>query len=98
MIDRKKAKETVESAINPGKSRKSYDVLVIDSKTIEKKWGWVFFYTSQEWVESGNIEFAVIGHAPVFVVKKTGEVIFTGTAYPVEHYITCFEATGNPFG
>ncbi|ALV08185.1 YrhB domain-containing protein [Roseateles depolymerans] len=35
---------------------------VIDSATVEKPWGWVIFYTSKLWQDTGEIQYAVAGN------------------------------------
>lgn len=70
--------------------------IVVESGTIEKEWGWVFFHTSKKFFETKDIKYAVAGNAPFIVLRKNGRVIVTGTAYPIEHYIKRFEETGDP--
>ncbi len=69
------------------------DCLVIPEKTIEKSWGWVFFYQSKAYVETGDFCDMLSGNSPIIVNRITGELSYTGTAYDVEHYINEYEAT-----
>jgi hypothetical protein len=66
--------------------------LIIDEHTIERSWGWVFFYDSQRHWQTGDVRFAVAGNAPYFVRRANGAIFVAGTALPVEHYIERFEA------
>jgi hypothetical protein len=50
------------------------DWAVIDESTIEKPWGWVFFYQARQYVETGDDSFAVYGPGPVIVNARTGEL------------------------
>jgi hypothetical protein len=54
-------------------------------------WGWVFFYTSERYLKTGDFRYAVAGNAPYIVNRHTGEVRVTGTAYSIEHYIDEYE-------
>jgi len=36
------------------------------------------------------------GKAPVIVERSSGRVVITGTAYPIQHYISIYEKCGNP--
>ncbi len=72
--------------------------LVLDDDTIEKSWGWVFFYTSQRWHDTGDIAYAIVGNAPLLVERKSGRLIVTGTAFPIERYLQAYEETGDPHG
>jgi hypothetical protein len=93
MITHEQAKALVEKEINepvssePGQSR----LVILDKHTIEKEWGWVFFYNTQEYAKSGNIMDTLVGNAPYIVNKNTGELIETGTAYDIEEYIKDYE-------
>jgi hypothetical protein len=74
------------------------DWVVVEEATIEKPWGWVFFHTSKLWRETGKIQYAVAGNAPLLVEREGGRIIATGTAHPVEHYVANYERHGNPHG
>jgi len=74
------------------------EIVTVDDATIEREWGWLFFYTSKRWLEKKEFRYALIGNAPIIVEKSTGNLIVTGTAYPAEHYIQNYERTGNPHG
>jgi hypothetical protein len=93
MITHEQAKALVEKEINepvssePGQSR----LVILDKHTIEKEWGWVFFYNTQEYAKSGNIMDTLVGNAPYIVNKNTGELIETGTAYDIEEYVKDYE-------
>jgi len=67
------------------------EMVVVDENTIEKSWGWVFFYESSLYLESKNISDALAGNAPLIVNKDTDEIFETGTAYPLEQYIQEYE-------
>lgn len=57
-------------------------IAIIESETIEKPYGWIFFYNSRRYVESGDLVYAFAGQGPVVVVADTREVIELGSAYP----------------
>ncbi|MBN8228924.1 hypothetical protein JYK02_15550 [Corallococcus macrosporus] len=65
---------------------------MLEERTIEREFGWVFFYSSKRYVETGDPAFAVGGNAPLIVDRVTGDIHVTGSAYPVEHYIALYEA------
>jgi hypothetical protein len=67
------------------------EVRVIDDATIEKYYGWVFFYNSAGYLDTGNPRLALAGNAPIVVMKGSGEVIPLGTARPVEDYLAALE-------
>jgi immunity protein 35 of polymorphic toxin system len=63
------------------------EVVIIGSATIEKSYGWIFFYDSKEFLESGNFSDRLAGNAPIVVAKADGRIHTTGTAYPLQHYL-----------
>jgi hypothetical protein len=67
------------------------DLVVIDESTIERPWGWIFFYDSAAHIRSGSLDDMVAGNAPVLVERESGRLFLTGTAEDTEHYIALFE-------
>ena len=64
------------------------DNWVVYAEAIQKHpFGWVVFYGSRLFMETGSIQYAVAGNAPFIVNRLTGEVVVTGTAQPVDDYV-----------
>jgi hypothetical protein len=96
MLDLAAARSLIQEQIAAEPAPTPDDELVIlDEHTMERDWGWVFFYDSRRYRETGNSRFLVAGNAPFFVRRTDGAVFTAGTAYPVEHYIEDFESGGN---
>src|SRR5258708_1111269 len=53
----------------------------------EYDFGWLFCYSTKEYVDSGDTEHALGGNAPLIVDRADGQIYVTGTAYPLEHYV-----------
>lgn len=94
MTSREQAKALAQRYLGEGGA--CGDTVVLDNCTIERPWGWVFFYQSREFVETGDPLRGLVGNAPLIVERDTGRVISTGTAHEIEFYIRNFEATGDP--
>jgi hypothetical protein len=94
MIDREQAKSLVEKEINTpdATSYENLKLVILDDLTIEKEWGWVFFYNTEEYVKTGDFSESLVGNAPYIVNKYTGELVVTGTAYEIEDYIKEYES------
>lgn len=60
---------------------------VITHNQFEPGLGWLFFYTSRRFLETGAIRDALAGNAP-FIVRDTGDITVLGTAHPTEFYLT----------
>jgi hypothetical protein len=92
VLSRGEAQALVEKALaNP-------EFVILADQTIERPWGWVFFYQSKRYLSTGDHADALAGNAPYLVNKHTGAVIVTGTGEPVEDYIANYERTGDPYG
>jgi len=67
-------------------------VVIIDSATIHKNYGWVFFYQSERFLKTDNFSDMLVGNAPIIVMRVKGDVIVLGpTAYTIEEAIERFE-------
>ena len=60
---------------------------IVDAATLDEGWCWVFFWNSRRFLETRSREDAVAGNAPVVVMKESGLVFLTGTAFPLDHYL-----------
>lgn len=99
MISRTEARRLVVAFIaTHGDVPEDDAYIVLDDDTIERPWGWVFFYTSQRWRDTGEIAYAIVGNAPLLVERSSGRLIVTGTAFPIERYVQAYEETGDPHG
>ncbi len=67
------------------------EFLVINDKTIEKAFGWIYFYNSKKFLETGNIIYRLAGNGPIVVDKETGAIIPLGTNKPVATLIEEYE-------
>jgi hypothetical protein len=97
-MTREEARALVEEFLESGPDSGDAGVVIIDSATLERSWGWVFLYQSREYLETGNDSDALVGNAPVIVDRATGRLHETGTADPIDTYLHNFEVTGDPYG
>ena len=67
------------------------DLVVIGEYTIERDWVWMFFYTSDRYLKTRDMRYALAGNAPYIVNRHTGEVRVMGTAQPIEYSIAEYE-------
>jgi hypothetical protein len=54
---------------------------VLSERVVETIKGWVFFYDSKEFMETGNLSFALVGNGPLFI-ERGGTIRRLGTARP----------------
>ena len=67
--------------------------VVLEEDTLDLPYGWVFFYQNRAYVETGDVQHAFAGNAPIIFNRLSGEYRVTGTAHPLQHYLREFEAT-----
>jgi len=68
-------------------------VTIVDAHTIEKPFGWVFFYNSKRFLETGNFLYLLCGNGPVIVNRHTGSVEFFGSGKPPLEIVDEYERT-----
>jgi secreted PhoX family phosphatase len=73
------------------KSPPDTQLVVYETDTIEKAFGWIFFYNTKEFRDTGNFSSRLVGNGPVMVNKYDGNVTFYGTGESLEHYIEDYE-------
>ena len=90
-MDLAAAQEAAERFVLDLQRQTGVELLIVGDSTIEFDSGWVFFYDSRKYLESGSISDALAGNAPLIVSRHDGSVHVTGTAYPIERYIREFQ-------
>jgi hypothetical protein len=66
-------------------------VSLMSESTIEKPYGWVFFFNSARFFETGDQLEALGGNSPILVASASGQVTLLGTAKPVADSLRQFE-------
>jgi hypothetical protein len=93
-VNEQEARAAVEALVAAGDAAHGHDSVVGDPLVLP--YGWVFGYQSRSFLETGDFRDAYCGNAPFLVEKDTGRVLCLGTAHPIEHYLSNYEATGDP--
>ena len=73
------------------------DLVLQPERTLTTDVGWVFFYESRRYLETGDEHDKLMGNAPLLVCR-TGAVHLLGTERPVEAYLDDFRRSGDPYG
>ena len=66
--------------------------VVMEAKTIEKPYGWVFYFDSKAYLETGVVSHALAGNGPMIVNRHDGSIAELGTALPTHIYIAEYES------
>jgi hypothetical protein len=88
MLTRDQAQRIAEAEIS---RRAKYSARVQSESTIELDYGWLFFWNSVTFLETGDRRFALVGNAPLLVNRSDGTTSFTGTARVPSHYLREYE-------
>ncbi len=67
------------------------ELVLLEDDTLEREWGWVFFFGSRRWRETGDPAYQSRGEGPLIVNRHDGSVHATGTRHPGEYYVTRYE-------
>lgn len=58
------------------------DYVIVDDQTVEKPFGWVFFYAPKKYVETKDIKYLRPGDGPLVVPREDGKPFFVTTSVP----------------
>ncbi len=93
-MNKSEAQKLVEEVLAKETAKNnSLECVVLVNETIEKEWGWVFFYQNKKYLETGDFRDMLGGNAPYIVNRTTGNIIETGTAQSIKEYISEYEQT-----
>lgn len=90
MIDFEQAKEIVLNYLNKGKEENS--LVLVEEDIVFKDYGWIFSYTSKEFLETGDYSYAIAGNIP-FLVDLEGEIHKSGlgSSFDLQFHIQQFD-------
>jgi hypothetical protein len=88
LIDFATAKALATTAASAAMRR---PIVILDDRTIEREFGWVFFYQSEEFVLHERDGARLFGNAPIIVSRQTGRASLTDTSFPIQDLIDAFE-------
>ena len=67
---------------------------LLDEYTLEKPYGWVFFYNTRAFAETHDSTLALTGNAPFLVERENGTVHVLGTTQPLAEYLRAYAPQG----
>lgn len=65
--------------------------VLIEVSTIERPFGWVFFYNSKNFLTTGIARYRLAGNGPVIFNKFSGAMEFHGSDKALDELITDYE-------
>jgi Immunity protein 35 len=87
MISIEEGKQLALDELHKIEKISNIELALLESKTREFEYGWVFFYQAKEFILTGNMDSLVGGNAPIIVDKYYKTVYITGTGNDISFYI-----------
>lgn len=87
MITKEQAIDIANGYISEKNKRSKSIVQLQLERTIEFELGWVFFYQTKAFIETGDPMKSALGNAPLIINKQTGAIQVTGTLHHINTYI-----------
>ena len=88
-INAEQAKQIATTAIQS--IANGHDFVIVSDQTIERPFGWVFFYTTRQYLETDNPSYIVPGNGPLIVLSSDGSHEWLSTAMPPQKAIEVYE-------
>jgi hypothetical protein len=89
-ITRDEAQRIARDYVKSKEAGAGCELVLLDERTMERDFGWIFFYNSKSYLETGEIRHTLAGNTPIVVTRADGKAHLTGTALPVERYLEKF--------
>jgi|GEM_PF-2095430 len=99
MINLEEARQLVRDYLQKeDKSFSRLDLDILDDATKEVYCGWVFYYATKKYIETGDENYLLFGNAPILIDRRDHTLHVLGTAHRAEHYVQNYKETGFPHG
>lgn len=90
-ITKARAVEIAHKALDDLKA--SQALVLLQDKTLEKDFGWVFFYTTKKFHETHDKKYLIPGNGPLVVDRLDGATHFLSSSMPPARTIEEYEKT-----
>lgn len=68
-----------------------HNFVILEDRTVERPFGWVFFYTTREYIQTGDPKYLIPGTAPLVVNRDDGSTEHLATSIPPARAIEIYE-------
>ncbi len=89
-LDRARATEIARRTIAAAED--GSELALMEEKTVEREFGWVFFYTTKRYLQTRDPNHLKPGNAPLVVERADGRTDYLGTSVPPPVAIELYEA------
>ena len=87
MIEQNEAEFLVTEKIRELSNNFNVELSLLKEETITFEYGWMFFYQSKKFADTGDYNFMIGGNAPIIVDKHDSSIHITGTSENEDYYI-----------
>jgi Immunity protein 35 len=94
-MDRDIAFRLAKAYVDAESAKAGVELAILEDRTLDRPFGWVFFYDTGEFTRTGDDLARAVGNAPLIVDKESGKLHVTGTARPIEYYLSLYERFGH---
>lgn len=94
MITLTEATQSAQSYVQEMARACGMPLQLLEHETIERSFGWAFFYDVVREPGSSDADTLLAGNAPFIIDRRDGSLHETGTAYAIEEYLDNYERTG----
>ena len=88
-LSKERALEIARKTIDNLKSNNP--LVILEDKTLEKDFGWVFFYTTKKYLETHDKKYLMPGNSPLVVERADGSTHFLSTSLPPSRAVEEYE-------
>lgn len=90
MVDFDQALAIAKNKLFEYEKPQDYKLVFSRIETLPQLSGWLFFFNTEAYLETGNFLDGLAGNAPILIDRESGKIFPTGTAEPAEHYVRRF--------
>ena len=90
MLDYVKAFRLAEERVAELSRISDSELVVEPEKTLERSFGWIFFYTTRDYLETRDEMQRPVGNGPLVVEKRDGTTTFLSSGHPLETSIALY--------
>ncbi|NTG51895.1 hypothetical protein G6M04_31435 [Agrobacterium rhizogenes] len=90
MIDLKQAECSAIEYVETKQKKLGIPLQIV--RRLDVPYGWVFFYNTQAYVQTGEIISALAGNAPFIIDADNGSLHVFGTAFSIDRYLQEYES------
>lgn len=78
------ARTAAERYLTQMQTNPPMELVILDHHTMEDDFGWVFFWNSRKYAETGDYIYALAGNGPLIVDRNDGSIHEISSAEPID--------------